>query len=71
MFAAKVPFWAVRVKPASPIVVLPASAPPSEKTLVLVENNTPFVAVDVEYCDAVLRHVPLTEKQPVAILKPF
>ena len=65
MLAKSVPFWNVRLNPASPIVVLLLSAPPSEKTLVDDANDTPLVAVEVEYCEAVLRQLPLTAKQPV------
>lgn len=66
-----VPLVNARVNPLRSIAVLAESAPPSEKTLVDDAKDTPFVAVEVENCDAVVRQVPLTAKQPLTILTPL
>jgi hypothetical protein len=71
VLAFSVPFVKAKVRAFRLIAVLADRVPPSVYTLVLVEKSMPFVAVDVENCDVVVRHVPFTEKQPLVRLSPL
>ena len=65
------PFVRARVKPARFNAVVFDNDPPRVKTLVEVEKTTPFVPVEVDSCEAVVRHVPDTEKHPLVRAIPF
>ena len=71
ILAFNVPFDRARVREFRLIAVLADSDPPRENTFVEVENDTPFVAVEVENCDAVVRHIPEIEKQPLIRFRPL